>query len=296
MKCSSQCLLCFLKKQEQFLAKQLFSDACKRDYLCAVMRMLSEYAPQESAPRLMARMNILQKELLGVTEDLTVEKQLFNELMLRREPLFRREIEAADDPLAAALRLSRTGNYIDFSAVENVTGEKLAELLARSRTSPLDEATLAIFRADLAGAEKLVFCTDNCGEIVLDKLLIETLQKLYPSLKITVIVRGGAVINDAAMEDAGQIGLCEIVPVIGSGAPIPGTDIDSLDIEARTVFDAADLIIAKGQGNFESLSGCGRNIYYLFLCKCDLFVQRFGLRQFEGVFTREKALFPENNA
>jgi len=291
MKCSSQCLLCFLKKQEQFLAKQPLPDTRKRDYLCAVMRMLSEYAPQDSAPRLMARMNVLQKELLGVTEDLTAKKQLFNGLMLRQEPLFRQEIDTADDPLAAALRLSRTGNYIDFSAVENVTGEKLAELLERSRTSPLDEETLAIFRAELAKAERLVFCTDNCGEILLDKLLIETMQKLFPALQITVIVRGAPVTNDATASDAAQVGLTS-APVIGNGSAIPGTDIDSLSSEARTAFDAADLIIAKGQGNFESLSGCGRNVYYLFLCKCDLFVQRFGLRQFEGVFAREKALFP----
>ena len=177
-----------------------------------------------------------------------------------------------------------------------MTDEKLFALLREAKNSALDENTLQLFRQDLSKAKKLTFCTDNCGEIVLDKLLIQTLRKLYPALQITVMVRGENVINDATIEDAQQIGLTDVAPVIGNGTAIPGTDPASLSGSAKEAFESADLIISKGQGNFESLSGCGCNIYYLFLCKCDHFVQMFGLRQFEGVFTHERSLFQKDNA
>lgn len=195
----------------------------------------------------MARVTTLRAEMLGIDEDMSVEKRFFNTFMLQREDLFRTEIETSPDPLRAALQLSRTGNYIDFSAVDNVTDETLLTLLAESKNSVIDKETLQKFREELSSAKQLVFCTDNCGEIVLDKVLIKTLKKLYPALQVTVIVRGGAVINDATIEDAGQVGLCDLVPVIGSGAPIPGTDLEAVSDEARAVLNAADLIITKGK-------------------------------------------------
>lgn len=296
MKCNPHCAACLLKKQQQFLAGLHAPQEKKQAYLHAVTEMINRYSSEESSPRLLARIAVLQKEYLDYIEDMSAEKRLFNDILLQKEALFQNEIDSADDPLAAALRLSRAGNYIDLSAVENVTDEKLFALLREAKDSVLDEKTLHAFRQDLLHAKKLTFCTDNCGEVVLDKLLIKTIQKLYPDLQITVMVRGENVINDATMEDAEQINLTGIAPVIGNGTAIPGTDPDALSGKAKEAFESADLIISKGQGNFESLSGCGYNIYYLFLCKCDHFVQMFGLKQFEGVFARERSLFPGNNA
>ena len=295
MKCNPHCAACLLKKQQQFLSGLNAPEEKKQTYMHAVTEMIDRYSSEESSPRLLARIYALQKEILGYLEDMSAEKRLFNDILLQKEAIFQKDIDTAADPLAAALRLSRAGNYIDLSAVENVSDEKLFALLREAKDSDLNEETLRRFREDLLHAKKLTFCTDNCGEIVLDKLLIKTIQKLYPSLQITVMVRGENVINDVTMEDAEQVKLTGIAPVIGNGTAIPGTDPDSLSGSAKEAFDSADLIISKGQGNFESLSGCGYNIYYLFLCKCDHFVQMFGLRQFEGVFARERSLFPENN-
>ena len=102
---------------------------------------------------------------------------------------------------------------------------------------------------------------DNCGEIVADKLLIKVIQEQYPEIHITVVARGMEVLNDAVIEDANDVGLTKIVEVIGNGNGIAGTQINKLSKEARTVLDKADIIISKGQGNFETIHGCGRNIY-----------------------------------
>lgn len=132
----------------------------------------------------------------------------------------------------------------------------------------------------------MVYLTDNCGEIVLDKLFIRHIREEFPGLRITAIVRGEDVINDATRE----VRLTDLVPCIGNGNAAPGTVIKRLSEEAREALFSADVIISKGQGNFESLYGEGLNPYYLFLCKCELFVKRFGLAQYESVFAREERI------
>lgn len=142
----------------------------------------------------------------------------------------------------------------------------------------------------LKQAKTLLYITDNCGEIVLDKIFIEELKKRYGNLEITVMVRGGLAINDATIEDAQEIGLTKIVPVISNGAAIAGTVKEQLSKEARKQLDSADVIIAKGMGNFESMYQEGINPYYLFLCKCDLFTRRFGVKLFDPIFCKEERL------
>ena len=97
-------------------------------------------------------------------------------------------------------------------------------------------------------------------------------------------------LNDATMEDALQVGIEACGKVIPNGTNIAGTYIPWISAEARQVMEEADMLISKGQGNFESLHGCGLNIYYLFLCKCQWFMERFGLPQYSGVFLNEKDL------
>ena len=141
---------------------------------------------------------------------------------------------------------------------------------------------------ELEKAKKLVYLTDNCGEIVMDKLLIKQIKNKYPDLDITVMVRGAEVINDATIEDAKQVGLNEIVKVIPNGSDIAGTWIEEISEEAKKELDEADIIISKGQGNFETLRKCGKNIYYIFLCKCDLFANIFQVPKLTGMLINEK--------
>ena len=181
-------------------------------------------------------------------------------------------------------------NYIDFSAVADVNEEKLAELLSKAVSQNISREEYLKFCEDLQLAGKLVYLTDNCGEIVLDKIFIRHMQENFPNLQITAIVRGGDVINDATMEDADEVGLTKIVPCVGNGNAAPGTIIKRLSKQAKDILCDADVIISKGQGNFESLYGENLNPYYLFLCKCELFVRRFHMKQYQSMFVREERL------
>ena len=208
-------------------------------------------------------------------------------MMLGKEAEIRRKIGEASDPLALALRFAQIGNFIDFGAMDSVDDGKLMEFLEQAETLPLSEDTYAKFTENLKTAKKLVYMTDNCGEVVLDKLLLETIAGIAPHVEKTIIVRGEPVLNDATMEDALQVGIEACGKVIPNGTNIAGTYIPWLSAEAKQAMEEADLLISKGQGNFESLHGCGLNIYYLFLCKCQWFMERFGLPQYSGVFINE---------
>ena len=200
------------------------------------------------------------------------------------------QIRKHDDPLEAALCFARTGNYIDYAAVKDISKEKLMELFEEQERAGLEKSEYEAFLKDMEQAAKLVYLTDNCGEVVLDKIAMKIIQERYPDLDVTAVVRGEPVVNDADLDAARYVGLDRVAEVMENGSGIAGTDLDDISDEARGVIEAADVIISKGQGNFETIHGCGLNIYYLFLCKCDWFVQKFNAERFEGMFINERSV------
>ena len=152
----------------------------------------------------------------------------------------------------------------------------------------LDEQECRNFCQDMKKASNVVYITDNCGEIVLDKIAIQILKKTFPNIRVTALVRGLPAGNDATMEDAEFCGLTDIVPVLGNGSDVGGTWFHGISTHARELLQGADVILAKGQGNYETMHGCGLNIYYLFLCKCDWFQQLFHAKLLQGMFINEK--------
>lgn len=183
-----------------------------------------------------------------------------------------------------------TGNYIDFGTPSNVNEEKFDELVENAKNIKLDETTYTNLKNDLYHARKLVVLTDNCGEIVFDKIMIKILKTFYPSLEVTAIVRGLPALNDATIDDARQIGLTDLVNVIGNGTDIAGTVFDQISKEAQKVLKDADVVISKGLGNFETLNGCGLNVYYLFMCKCKMFAEKFQKNLFEGILINDRSI------
>lgn len=286
MKINAFCMSCLVQAQARRIQK--FQDEEKKAcYMREVLKIIAESDPTWSAPALLEPISKLYEKYWGRQDDLEGEKRTFNELLLSMESALEENIRRSKEPLEAALCLARLGNYIDFSALDEVSSEKLLALLAQAEQEILDEAEYQHFRKDLENGKRLVYLTDNCGEVVLDKILIKLLKEQYPQLMIEVLVRGVPVTNDATLEDARYVGLTEVVPVFGNGSGIAGTELTHISKEAREKLEQADLILSKGQGNFETLHTCGLNIYYLFLCKCDWFMQRFHAEHLQGMFVNE---------
>ncbi len=283
-------MCCAVNKQEEKIRK--FPDMDKKtEYMKKVMSILSSAEEQDCSPSLSVEIKKLYSEFWNCpAEDYTEIKKEFNQLMLNVEASVEEKIRTSADPLETALLYARIGNYIDFAALENVSQETMLKLLENENQEPLSQTEYANFQTDLSTAKTLVYLTDNCGEIVLDKLAVKILKEKYPQLNITVIVRGYPVVNDATMEDAEEIGLTDIVKVTGNGSNVGGTWFPGLSNEARTLLKQADVILAKGQGNFETMNDCGLNVYYLFLCKCDLFQRRFHAKALQGMFLNERRI------
>ena len=286
MKVSAECMHCLVKRQAENI-KKYPDEEKKAEYLGKVLGIIANNAAEEPAPVLLSHIGRLHEEYFGKPFSFDELKKGYNAMLLEKEDEIRTKISEGADPLALALRFAQIGNFIDFGAMDSVDDGKLMEFLEQAETLPLSEDTYKKFTETLKTARKLVYMTDNCGEIVLDKLLLETIAKMAPHVECTIIVRGEPVLNDATMEDALQVGIENCGKVIPNGTNIAGTYIPWLSAEAKKALDEADILISKGQGNFESLHGCGLNIYYLFLCKCQWFMERFGLPQYSGVFINE---------
>ena len=265
-------------------------ETTKSVFLKEIFQIIGNSTEEDTAPVLLSKIIPVNEKYFGEADSYEAEKKQYNAMMLDVEPEIEARLRQAADPVYTAALYARVGNYIDFGAMDHVSGEKLQELIQKAEGETLDPKEYAAFLQDMEQARELVYLTDNCGEIVLDKLLIRELLRAFPHVKITVLVRGSYVINDATWEDAETAGLTDLVPVVGNGTAIAGTSLKDLSPEARKLLDSADLIISKGQGNFETLNGCGLNIYYMFLCKCHWFVKRFGMKQYEGVFVNDRNL------
>lgn len=286
MRVSAACIRCMVERQEERV-HSLKDESKKAEYLKAVLRVIGQSDVETSAPELVEDISKVYKEYFGEEQDFQEIKRMHNQKMLDIESQIWQQISSAEHPLERAILYARAGNYIDYGALSTVEESVLETLIQNVEHETLDETCYRDFCSDLERASKLVYVTDNCGEIVLDKQLIRFLKEQFPNLEITALVRGKQVLNDATIEDAQQIGLTELVPVMENGTGIAGTSMRAINEESRKALENADVILAKGQGNFESLYGCGLNVYYLFLCKCDWFVRRFGLTKNAGVFMRE---------
>lgn len=292
MKLNPFCLCCILNKQEKLIRSYPDMDK-KTEYMKKLMALIANTKETDCAPSLSVDIQKLYSSFWNCpAEDYTEVKKDFNRFMLDIEHTLEEKIRSSADPLEKALLYARIGNYIDFAALSNVNQETVLTLLENNSDS-LDQEEYSIFLKELNSAKRLVYITDNCGEIVLDKLAIKILKETYPDLDITVLVRGYPVINDATMEDAEEIGLTDLVKVIDNGSNVAGTWIPGINQTARELLENADMIIAKGQGNFETMNDCGLNVYYLFLCKCDLFQRRFHAQNLQGMFLNERRLVME---
>ena len=211
----------------------------------------------------------------GLSEDRYVEeKRLSNEYVLARMDAIRSRVESQPDPVYAGLQFAILGNYLDFSALQGkVSFDELDKMLDLGFTMDVDKACYEKLCRDLEKGKKLLFLTDNAGEIGFDRIFAEQIAKKHPHLAITFCVRGGPVLNDGTREDAVAVGVS--FPVIDNGNCIGGTELRLLSEEAKTALEQADVVIAKGMGNVETAYGCGYNVYYAFLVKCQMFADRF---------------------
>jgi uncharacterized protein with ATP-grasp and redox domains len=201
----------------------------------------------------------------GNADPYAPDKRRLNDMALGVAGTFSTRIARAADPLELAVRLAIAGNIMDLAVKSQVDeGEMLAAIDDSLRSS--FDCPITDFSRAIDEAQEILYLTDNAGEIVFDRLLLERL----PREKLTVAVRGRPVINDATREDAEYVGLSDVATVIDNGSDAPGTLVADCSNEFRRHFARADLVISKGQGNYETLAACGRPVWFLLRVKCPI--------------------------
>lgn len=217
----------------------------------------------QSPPAMAQRIHRRLREITGVVDPYRETKDWQNRIAMELIPELRAEFESASDPLLMAARLAIAGNVIDMGSYGNLTEADVRQELKQALAAPFfGEETR--FCDAVAEAKSILYLADNAGEIAIDRLLID---QLLPR-RITFVVRGSPVLNDATLIDAKMVGLDQIVEIVDNGSDAPGTILSDCNQELRDRFATADLIIAKGQGNFETLSNEPGNIFFLFKVKC----------------------------
>jgi len=289
-----ECIPCLIN--QVLRAFQLLKPNISREIILDTQKKLMKYLvgfdiEQRASPIIGKVTYNLVAEALGINDPYASIKKKYNQLALQFYDEAKKIVNSAEDPLFEAIVVAALGNTIDFGTshkidfindIKNFTPDKLAIN---------DYET---FKQSLLDTDHLLILLDNAGEIVFDKLLVETLIKTFPELEITCSVRSAPIINDATMEDAKFVGLTDLVQVIEASGT-PGIDLPTTTDEFKKYFFLKDgVILSKGQGNFESLHGMeipDKEVYYLLKAKCSLMERLFSVKQGNIIFKRKTENF-----
>lgn len=283
---NSKCLMCLLKSNLE-IARSLGTEEQTMAFAREMLRLFADAPEEATSPWFNCRIALLLNRHFGLPLDRYREEKIqSNAFAMERFQTLHDKVFHAPDPVFAGIQYSILGNYLDFAALRGqVSFDTLNEMLDNALEMKLDKAVYAKLCADLETAKNLVYVTDNAGEIVFDRICAEAIASKYPGLNITFCVRGDIAQNDATREDAAEVGIP--FPVIDNGNNVPGTQMDMLGPEAEQALNTADVIFAKGMGNVETMFGCGLNVYYAFLIKCERFMERFENPMFTPMLVKE---------
>ncbi len=284
MRTQLDCLPCFVRQALE-AARMVSSDrGLQEELLRQVLRWAGETDLGLPPPVMGQRIHRLLRELSGNPDPYRQAKQRQNETAMGMLPELRALAARSPDPLLAAAKLAAAGNVIDMGVGVGLDQGDVWDSLALAVDEPL-KGCWEDLREAAGRAGSILYLADNAGEIALDRLLVE---RLGPE-KVTVAVRGAPVINDATIEDAAAVGLDRIAEVVDNGSDAPGTILDDCRPEFAERFHEADMVIAKGQGNFETMSEAPRPVFFLFQAKCRTAAAHAGMPIGSRVAARSQA-------
>lgn len=277
MKIFLDCLPCMLRQVLD--ASRLVTD--QSDLQAIIMeesiKILSNYKEYRCSPEIVSRMHKAVKELSGENDpyrsikehDISAAKELY--------PALVQFLLQKQNSLYWALKIAATGNILDSAINTNLN---IKSCIEEELSKEFEICDINIFKEKLVSARKIMIIGDNAGETVFDKILLNT----FSHLDITYAVRNEPVINDATVQDAIASGLDDCAQIISTGCNAPGAILDQCNAEFLDIFNQSDIVISKGQGNFEALSDCGRAMFFLLKAKCPVIANKLNVNLNNYVF------------
>ena len=269
------CFPCFLRQALEAGRIAGADEKTQREVLNSVMGALQEVSLEATPPEIGWLIHKTIREATGNLDPYKEIKKSHNEEVLKIETDLTNLVKESSSPVTNALKLAGTGNLIDFGPERQ--WNDIHEIFEGFMTKKSNFFDFPAFENSLKNSETLLYIGDNAGEIVLDKILIKLLLQ-ETDIDIVFAVRGKPIINDATMEDAISVGITDIVRVISTGADFPGVVLKSSSEEFLQYYERADMIISKGQGNYESLSDKNENLFFLLQAKCPVIADKIGCK------------------
>ncbi len=260
-----ECFACAMR--QALSAARLASSDESFHYRCLIeaAEILTGAEREMTPPQMGEHIYGMVRRLSGNPDPFSEQKKEQNRVVVALLPWLRETVAAAGDPLLMAVRLAIAGNIVDPGAGESFD---LESSIMEAVTGEAGLEAYPAFVESLERANSVLFIADNCGEIVFDRVLIETMVSTR-EVDITLAVRDVPIINDVTEEDALQVGMQEVCSsIVSSGSRMPGTFLPRTSERFRELFYSADLVIAKGQGNWETLEDCDREVFFMFQVKC----------------------------
>jgi damage-control phosphatase, subfamily I len=263
------CYPCFLRQALEGARIGKADEQQQRLVLNRALETLRRIEPWRTPPEIADRIHWIVRRTVGNSDPYRAAKETSTGHALALYPRLKTLVAEASDPLDVAVRLSIAGNIIDLGP--NLKYD-LWETVERTLIQPFAVDDRPAFRDALDKAERVLYLADNAGETVFDRVLIETLHA-----PVSYAVKGGPILNDATLEDALAAGVGSAAKIISTGSDAPGTILRSCSQEFRQLYEEADLVIAKGQANYETLSADGARTFFLLQAKCSILARDAGV-------------------
>lgn len=287
MKIQEKCIPCIVsqairtadivgRKEKDHLLRSVFAYLSKVDF------------KGSSTPELIGEIFSLLKTETGNEDPYLETRKHYNNLFLEQLPRLQQEIDRSEHPFLQSIKYAVIGNMIDFNPVHNLLLTDIEAYFEGLKDEDLEIDDSGLLIQELCSADSLLYLGDNCGEICLDKLLIKKMKELRPSCRIYFAVRGAAVVNDSVEEDAYAVGIDAYARVISNGDSSLGTVLHRTSEEFQEIYQKADIIIAKGQANYECLSEEKKNIYFLLLTKCRVIADDIGIPEMKMICMKHR--------
>jgi len=272
MKTYIDCIPCFVNQTLSVLRKITPDETVHEKTVRTVLSLLSEMNMRLPPPVMAQRIHRALREITGNDDPFAREKGEYNHFALSLIPEIRKRYHDDPDLFLKTLRLSIAGNIIDSGKNPDIRHADVLQSIDRAMETELDMQAVDRLRRAINGSTSILYLGDNAGEIVFDRLFIECM----PHEKVTYVVRGAPVINDVTLQDAREVKMYDLVEVIDNGSDAPGTILEDCSDEFQIRFASADLIVAKGQGNYETLNEVNKKIFFLFQAKCPVIARDAG--------------------
>jgi hypothetical protein len=281
MRTHLECIPCFFKQALEALELSGAGLARKQKTIKKLSRLLSSCSYRISPPYLGKEIYQLVIKETGTKDPFYRVKNKSNRLALGLYPKLKRKVSHSKRRFLVATELAIAGNIIDFGAKNSLKVEDELRTFLKGNFDVHSRHKKAIFsypefKRDVKRAQRILYLGDNAGEIVFDRILIEEIKRTWPDKEIVFVVRGGPIINDVLERDARYCGMNKVAQVISSGSKAPGLILDDCSQRFLRYYRRSDLVISKGQGNFEALSGMKKLIYFLFRAKCPVVARYLG--------------------